>query len=259
VLLLLLHPAGRSQIRVPVFATDTSGHSAAVQFGFEGAASRCIDPDLGEFELPPGGCTDPFICISFRDVRNDASACLGEGLLVDLRPFGSASDTFALGVGSPGSPVLLRWTIGPGAHFDSLRLMDRFGGSVVLCDMLGTDSLAFDPAVAAELLIVAWAPAYVTGAGGSGASLPAGERLLANYPNPFNPSTTVWYRVDARSRVRLAVFDLLGREVARLVDRIEEPGDHAVVWDGADQPSGWYACRLTAGASTGTLTMLLLR
>lgn len=64
--------------------------------------------------------------------------------------------------------------------------------------------------------------------------------LSGSYPNPFNGSTTITYRVSRRSIVRLSVFDLLGREVAPLVDGESEAGDHEVRFDGSGLSSGVY-------------------
>ena len=66
-------------------------------------------------------------------------------------------------------------------------------------------------------------------------AIPDEYALGQNYPNPFNPVTKIDYGLPIASHVRLSVFDLLGREVATLVDRMEEPGYRSVSWDGMDQ------------------------
>ena len=95
--------------------------------------------------------------------------------------------------------------------------------------------------------------------------------LAQNYPNPFNPSTTIVYtisefryqnseiRVPGSSPVRLIVYDLLGREVAVLVNEQQQPGRHIVVFDGSQLSSGTYFYRLTAGDNTDIKRMLLLK
>ena len=85
-----------------------------------------------------------------------------------------------------------------------------------------------------------------------GAELPLAFGLDQNYPNPFNPTTSIGYRVPASGagHVRLAVYDMLGREVAVLVDAWKEPGDHAVVLNAAGLSSGVYFYRLTAGGAS---------
>ena len=82
-----------------------------------------------------------------------------------------------------------------------------------------------------------------------------GLRLEQNFPNPFTPgvSPTIFtYHLDADSRVTLSVYNLIGQEVARLVDRAEERGTHRVAWDGADTngnfvPAGFYFYKLDTG------------
>lgn len=89
---------------------------------------------------------------------------------------------------------------------------------------------------------------------------PAHEFVLhQNHPNPFNPETVVRYQLSVISEVRLSVFDVLGREVAVLVDREEGPGSHDVQWDATTMPSGVYYYRLVAGERIETKRMLFIR
>ncbi len=90
-------------------------------------------------------------------------------------------------------------------------------------------------------------------------SLPAAFSLGQNYPNPFNPSTTIGFALPSQQQVRLSVFDVLGREVARLVDGVQSAGNHAVTFDAVDLPSGVYMYRLSAGAAVQLGRMVLAR
>ena len=85
--------------------------------------------------------------------------------------------------------------------------------------------------------------------------------LRQNYPNPFNPSTTIGYRLQAtgNSWVRLGVYDVLGREVAVLVDERKVPGNYEVKWDASGLSSGVYVCRMIAEEYVAARKMLLLR
>ncbi len=74
-----------------------------------------------------------------------------------------------------------------------------------------------------------------------------GAMLLQIYPNPFNPSAVISYRIPAPGDVRLSVFDLLGREVRRLVDERRAPGTYEARFDGSGLAGGFYFCRLVAG------------
>jgi hypothetical protein len=88
---------------------------------------------------------------------------------------------------------------------------------------------------------------------------PAGISLEQNYPNPFNPSTTISYAVPVQTRVTLKVFNVLGQEVATLVNAIESPGVKSVQFDARRLPSGVYVYRLQAGNHTESRKLMLLR
>ncbi|MEZ4701653.1 MAG: T9SS type A sorting domain-containing protein [Rhodothermales bacterium] len=83
--------------------------------------------------------------------------------------------------------------------------------------------------------------------------------LEASYPNPFNPVTTIAYETPVDGAVRLAVYDVLGKEVAVLVDGEQAAGRHAVSFDAAGLPSGIYFYRMTAGSASFTRTMQLMK
>jgi hypothetical protein len=96
--------------------------------------------------------------------------------------------------------------------------------------------------------------------------LPAADvfGLESNYPNPFNPQTTIRYSLGTASRVSLRIFDLQGRLVRTLVDETQERGEHQVIWHGRndrDQPvaSGTYLYRIRAGDFVENRRMTLLK
>ncbi len=99
----------------------------------------------------------------------------------------------------------------------------------------------------------------VTEAEDFGGSVPAAFALEQNYPNPFNPSTSIRFRVPEEGWVTLAVYDLLGREIATVVDGQKAPGSYAVEFDASGLASGLYVYRLTAGSYTQTRKMMLVR
>ncbi len=84
--------------------------------------------------------------------------------------------------------------------------------------------------------------------------------LLQNYPNPFNPSTTIPFSLAVSGRTVLKVYDLLGREVATVLDRVLEGGVlHRVSFDGSGLSSGVYLYRLQAGIDFRTKTFVILK
>jgi len=94
--------------------------------------------------------------------------------------------------------------------------------------------------------------------------IPTEFKLTANYPNPFNPTTTIAFELPQSSPIKIEVFNLLGQKVATLVDGYREAGRFEVVWNGTDEAgkqvsSGIYFCRMIAGEYTGTLKMMMMK
>jgi hypothetical protein len=89
--------------------------------------------------------------------------------------------------------------------------------------------------------------------------VPDAYELHGNYPNPFNPQTTVTFGLPEPGMVSLIVYDMLGRPVKVLVDKPMPAGEHRAQFDARDLPSGAYAYRLHAQGRTFTKTMLLAK
>jgi hypothetical protein len=83
--------------------------------------------------------------------------------------------------------------------------------------------------------------------------------LSQNYPNPFNPMTTINYSIAERSNVILKVYDMLGKEVATLVNEVKEAGQHTVNFDASNLASGMYIYKINAGNFTDTKKMILMK
>jgi hypothetical protein len=95
-------------------------------------------------------------------------------------------------------------------------------------------------------------------------AVPSAFALHANYPNPFNPETTITYDLPTACHVSLSVYNLKGQEMARLVDSQHGSGTHMRIWDGRngtgqEAPSGIYIYRMTAGNYRQSRKMLLNR
>ena len=84
-------------------------------------------------------------------------------------------------------------------------------------------------------------------------------RLEQNYPNPFNPSTNIRFSLEATKAVSLKIMDVLGREVATLVDQTLEPGTYTVKWDATSYPSGVYFFTVRSGNAMETRHMILTK
>ncbi|TAK55020.1 MAG: T9SS type A sorting domain-containing protein, partial [Bacteroidetes bacterium] len=88
---------------------------------------------------------------------------------------------------------------------------------------------------------------------------PVQFRLDQNFPNPFNPSTNLQFHIGKAGFVSMKIYDMLGQEVANLVNEEKQPGDYSVVWDAKELPSGVYACKLISGESLSINKLLLIK
>jgi hypothetical protein len=89
--------------------------------------------------------------------------------------------------------------------------------------------------------------------------IPSGYDLAGNYPNPFNPSTTIEFSLPEDGLVSLKVYNLVGREVASILEQRLPAGVHHVKFDAQNLPSGTYLYRMQAGAFKQTRTMTLMK
>jgi len=95
-------------------------------------------------------------------------------------------------------------------------------------------------------------------------AIPEKFELSQNFPNPFNPMTTIRYALPEKANVRLTIYNMLGKEVRTLVNEVEEAGYKSVIWDGLDQygrslSTGVYIYRIQAGNFTQTRKMVFMK
>ena len=91
------------------------------------------------------------------------------------------------------------------------------------------------------------------------AAIPKEFKLLHAYPNPFNPDTHITYHIPRTTRVRMNVYDIVGRQVRSLVDALQPPGSYRVVFNGSDLASGIYLYALETKEYTDVKKMILVR
>jgi hypothetical protein len=95
-------------------------------------------------------------------------------------------------------------------------------------------------------------------------SMPQSFALHANYPNPFNPTTTILYDLPESATVHLVIYDVLGKQIKTLVNQPHDAGVKTAVWDGTDDlgrpvSAGVYLYQIQAGGFSKTKKMVLLK
>jgi len=90
-------------------------------------------------------------------------------------------------------------------------------------------------------------------------NIPADYALYQNHPNPFNSLTTICYAIPTTSYITLKIFNLLGKEIATLVNGKQFAGEYEVQWNSVDLPSGVYVYRLETGNFVATKKLILMK
>lgn len=211
---------------------------------------------------------------SVSAVTPDTAWAVGvNGLVVRTINGGSTWDSLYLGTSHHFSHIqfvdaLTGWIAGgDNTHATILHTTD--GGDTWVTQDAGTDNYLYGFFfLNADL---GWAVGYdgtiihtTTGGTGIEESMDFGEintevTLAQNSPNPFSRLTSIRFSIPEAAHVRLAVYDLIGQEVAKLVDRHMPAGQHGIAFDGNDLPNGVYFYRLSTGSATRTKMCVLLK
>ncbi|MDD3967021.1 MAG: T9SS type A sorting domain-containing protein, partial [Candidatus Marinimicrobia bacterium] len=226
-----------------------------LRIGFQAEASAGFDAAFDAL-APPAPPTDEYLELYVP--RPDLNSILGNKFVRDIRavPAEGTYEEWVLQLQAGTEPVTVSWTLG--LLPEGMQAAFAPEGDAEFRDMqIVTDITISD----AQQLIVRMGANVV---GIAEDILPSAFTLEANYPNPFNPMTSIRYAIPEAARVRLSVYDLSGRRVRTLVNAIENPGFRQVVWDGRNDAgdalsSGVYLYRLEAGNIVQTRKMLFLK
>ncbi len=263
-------------------STEDVGYSVAVE-----SDGKIVVAGLSGGELPSNaGITSIAVARFNPDGTSDPTfGTNGTARINPTGPDSSYTAGYSVAIQSDGKIVVAGrgGYFGPAfavARFDSNGTVDQTFGSdgIALADSFETDDaedVANSVAIQSDGKIVA--AGYSTGNAGGEVfavarflpsnvtaikeinSTPKSFALYQNYPNPFNPTTAITYQLSANSHVTLKVYDILGREVATLVNQKEIAGSHSVTFDGSRLASGVYFYRLVAGSYTATKKLILIK
>jgi hypothetical protein len=196
----------------------------------------------------------------FPEITTDG----GTGAIItwyDYRGWGNG-DIFAQRINSAGA---VQWIVNgvgvcrdPSGQVFPQLVKDGSGGAIITWDD-SRNSATNSTDIYAQRVGASGTLGGVTGVNEHDHSLPATYVLEQNYPNPFNPATVISYQLPVNSQVTLKVFDVLGREVATLVNENKKSGSYEVEFSGSKLPSGMYFYRLQAGSFVETKKLLLMK
>lgn len=227
-------PAGRSIEELnSITIRDAGGGSQTLYFGADATGEIAVSM----YTMPPVPPQGSF------DARFESA---GGGTMVQTHPSEvSEAIELPITIRSSAYPLTVTWKVNAAEVAYELRASEDV---VQTLTGEGTLRIGNDAVNRLSLRVV----------GGSSA-LPKEYALLQNYPNPFNPVTVIRFEVPSSKFVTLKVYDLLGREVATLVNEAKQPGTYDVTFDATNLPSGVYFYRLTAGEFVATRKLVLLR
>ncbi len=120
------------------------------------------------------------------------------------------------------------------------------------------DVQIYDRALTAEEIMTVMTGETIVGVESRPNQLPKGYSLSDNYPNPFNPQTKISYTLASTDYIRLTVYDLLGRQIERLVSTVQTPGTYTVTFDASELPGGVYLYELQLGNSFKEVKKMVL-
>lgn len=221
---------------VDVVSANSTGNNAAVVFGDgQGSLSAAVTYPAGSFPL----------AIDLGDIDGDGD--------LDMVTSAYSNGTWTL-LENDGSGVFVnpRTYFAPSAA-SCVVLHDRDNDGDV--DLTGIDEIAD---------VFVFFDNDPTAVGITGSGIPRTFRIDGNYPNPFNPTTTIRYALPDRREIKVAVYNVLGGVVKNLFTGYQNAGEQSLVWDGTDDrgrqvASGVYFFHLTAGSVRSVGKMLLVR
>ncbi|MDP8221646.1 MAG: T9SS type A sorting domain-containing protein [Candidatus Stygibacter frigidus] len=156
-------------------------------------------------------------------------------------------------------------TLDFGADIDEIITLNN---DILFCENNGKLAIASSKVISGELLKIKMSrPVEITGTVNTrigqidytSQDVPMATTIISVYPNPFNPETTISYKLAEDSAVKIAVYNVKGQLVESLVDEKMPKGEHQIVWNAADLSGGVYFAKLKAGVQTSEHKMILLK
>jgi hypothetical protein len=248
-----------AQISIPFQVYDNAGGQKTLYFGLDQTATDGIDIQLGESDLPP---FPPIGAFEARWIlpENNFNGSLSSWS--DYRyaagfPFSGTLEHRLKYQSADGATIMyFSWDLPPEV---TGLLQDLVGGIVVNVPISGSGVYELTNFTAInQLKLFIYYNNIVTGVEDEDIK-PIAYKMAQNFPNPFNPSTTIKYSVPENGIVNLSVYNLLGERVAKLVNETLAAGEYQTVFDAKELPSGVYIVKFESGNYTQTIKMILTK
>jgi hypothetical protein len=259
----------QTRVALSIVNSNPAVEPRELRFGVDPAATYNIDTGLGEIRHPPFPPADVFE-VRFMPDPNGMSLTLAgtEGSPCDVHPWASPTqlDTHWIKI-EPGRnpdnnqswwPVTITWNMDSvKSQYASVKLLDvNTEGTRLNVDMTTTGSAQISQGNLKDLMIITAGPRDPA-AGVDDNEAAGGHFHLKNVPNPADDMTTVRYNLPGPATVTLAVSDVNGQEIARLIDLMQqEAGEHSIAFDTSRLRAGSYFITLTTDGISGTQRMV---
>ncbi|HLX11902.1 MAG TPA: T9SS type A sorting domain-containing protein, partial [Bacteroidota bacterium] len=221
--------------------TDSRHKSQILYFGIQGMSVS--NANLGRYILPPpspGGTID---------ARFD-----GDQSVALFRVVASSPTSYRIHIRGAAYPLTISWKTNPaqGEYGEAVYSLFSSGtGALLTPNVIGTGSIQITNSNAGDL--------ELTSMSSSGNTVPKQFELTQNFPNPFNPATTISYGLPSDGFVTLKIYNALGELVTTLVSGEQTRGRHLAVWNAGNYSSGIYWYRMVAPGFVATKQMVVMK
>ena len=196
---------------------------------------------------------------TWTQLGNDVPLLIGSTLSVGKRGTGTQSPAFMVyGYDTTGNTQVACASVDGGVHWSYLPsdYSTKVESAVLMED---TVYEWFAIPSSQQVRKACLADVIITSVSERQRGLAGGCVLNQNFPNPFNPTTTISYEIPKAAQVKLIVYDILGREVQTLVNETKQPGRYEAVFNATNYASGIYICRMQAGSFVQSRKICLIR
>jgi hypothetical protein len=240
-----------------ITVTDNAGGTKVLQFGLDPTATNGLNAALGESELPP---FPPSGVFEVRFIGDDISVPeLGQGTYKDYRNgtgqhVGNHIHEIRYQAGT-GTNITISWNFPRGM---SGRLQDIITGTLIDQTMANVGNFTVTNPGAFNKLKMTM-DYLLTSVEQISEVTPSDYQLNQNFPNPFNPVTTIEFSLPALSEITLKIYNAAGQKIQTLANKKLAAGTYRAHWNAQAFPSGTYFYRLQAGSFVQTKKLVLLK